>query len=137
MFFDKRNSLKLTMKKEVDEALPFIDVKIEKSTNKFLTFISAIYRKSTFMGQYIRWDSFGPSKRKIKIIGTFRALKICSESKLQEELNCIRTILRDNGYPEENIFNSSMSKKIALFQEQAKEEPQNCNVLFATSLIGK
>jgi len=46
------------MEKETDGRLPFLDVKIEKETNKFLT---SVYRKPTFIGQYTRWDSFGPS----------------------------------------------------------------------------
>ena len=51
LFFNKLNSLhpslKFTMEKETDEMLPFLDVKIEKSTNKFLT---SVYRKPTFIG---------------------------------------------------------------------------------------
>jgi len=36
------------MEKETDGTLPFLDVKIEKDTNKFLTFV---YKKPTFIGQ--------------------------------------------------------------------------------------
>jgi len=65
------------MEKETDVTLPYLDVKIEKFTNKFLT---SVYRKPTFIGQYTCWDSFGPPKRKTNLIGTLvpRALKICS-----------------------------------------------------------
>jgi len=55
------------MAKETDGTLPFLDVKIEKNTNKFLT---SVYRKPTFIGQNTRWDSFGPPKRKTNLIGT-------------------------------------------------------------------
>jgi len=44
-------SLKFTMVKETDDKLPFHNVKIEKDTNKFLT---SVYRKPTFIGQYTR-----------------------------------------------------------------------------------
>ena len=37
---------------------------VEKSNKKFLT---SIYKKPTFTGQYTRWDSFGPKKRKINL----------------------------------------------------------------------
>jgi len=52
----------------------FLDVKIEKDTNKFLT---SVYRKPTFIGQYTRWDSFGLPKHKTNHIGilAYRALK--------------------------------------------------------------
>ena len=55
------------MEKEANHTLPFLDVKIEKDYSQFLT---SIYRKPTFPGQYIRWDSFGSSKRKTNLIGT-------------------------------------------------------------------
>jgi len=114
IFYNKLNllhpSLKFTMEKETDDTLPFLDVKIEKDTNKFLT---SVYRKPTFIGQYTPWDSFGPPKCKTNLIGTLvhRALKICSKNKLQQQLDYIRSILRDNGY-QENIINTSISKKI-------------------------
>jgi len=50
------------MEKGTDGTLPFLDVKFEKDTNKCLT---SVYRKPTFIGQYTRWDSFGPPKRKL------------------------------------------------------------------------
>jgi len=53
IFYNKLNllhpSLKFIMEKETDGTLPFLDVKIEKDTNKFLT---SVYRKPTFIGQY-------------------------------------------------------------------------------------
>ena len=39
------------MEKEVNQTLPFLVVEIEKDNGQFLT---SIYRKSTFTGQYIR-----------------------------------------------------------------------------------
>ena len=75
------SALKFTMEKEANQTLPFLDIKIKKENGQFLT---SIYRKPTFTGQYIRWDSFGQSKRKTNLIGTqvHRALVICSQSKL-------------------------------------------------------
>ena len=111
-FFSSLNSLHpvlhFTFEKEANQSLPFLDVFVEKSGNNFLT---SIYRKPTFTGQYLRWDSFGPTKRKTNLIGTLvhRALKICSKSKLQQELDQIRAILLNNGYPE-YIINTSISK---------------------------
>ena len=54
-------SLRFTIKKESNLALPFLDVLVEKSPFKFIT---SIYRKPTFIGQYLRWNSFSPRKRK-------------------------------------------------------------------------
>ena len=79
-------SSEIYLEKEVNQTLPFLDVKIEKENGQFLT---SIYRKSSFTSQYICCDSFGPSKRKINLIGTLvhRAPVICSISKLQQELD--------------------------------------------------
>ena len=92
-------SLRFTVEKEKDGVLPFLDVKIKKSSNEFLT---AVYRKPAFTGLYTNWNSFESTKRKANLVGTLvhRSLKICSKSKLQEELNQIRSILQQNGYPE-------------------------------------
>ena len=112
-FFAVLNSLHLsltfTVEKEKDEVLPFLDVKIEKSSNEFLTFVCI---KPTFTRLYANWNSFEPTKRKTNLVGTLvhRALKICSKSKLQKEPNQIRPILRQNEYPE-IMINSSIRKK--------------------------
>ena len=114
-------SLKFTVEKEKNGVLPFLDVKIEKSTN--------VYRKSTFTGLYTNWNSFEPTKRKTNLVGTLvhRELKICSKNKLQEELNQIRSILQQNGYPEIVII-SSMKNKLSRFYLEPKEGPQRCPV---------
>ena len=50
----------------------FLDVLVEKSNKKF---IISVYRKPTFMGQYMHWDSFGPKKKKTNFIYTLELLK--------------------------------------------------------------
>ena len=116
------------MKKKNLNHWPFLDVKIQKSDSKFIT---SVYRKPSFTGQYIRWDSFGLSKRKKNLISTLvhRALCICSKSLLQQELENIRVILRDNDYPE-SIIDRGISNKFAQFQSLPKFGPIKCPVYF-------
>ena len=89
-FFSHLNSLHpslcFTFEKECNRTLPFLDVLKEKND---LEFVTSIYRKPTFTGQYIRWNSFCPMKRKTNLISTLvhRALVICSKSTLQNELS--------------------------------------------------
>ena len=59
--------LKFTVEKEQNNSLSFLDVLVEKDGTGFLT---RVYRKPTFTGQYIRWNSFGPKTRKISLIKT-------------------------------------------------------------------
>ena len=81
--------LKFTSEKEVNQSLPFLDVLVIKSTNNFTT---SFYRKAAFTGEYIRWNLFGPKTHKTNLIATFthRAIKICSKSSLQQELDTIQ-----------------------------------------------
>ena len=55
LFLDSLNSLhpslRFTFDKESNLALPFLDVLVEKSLSKFIT---SIYRKPLFTGQYLR-----------------------------------------------------------------------------------
>ena len=99
-FFTQLNSLHpslcFTYEKESNQSLPFLDVLVERHDSEFLT---SVYRKPTFTGQYLRWNSFSPQKRKINLIGTHvhRAFMICSKSKLDQELGKIHSILLENG----------------------------------------
>ena len=103
-------SLRFTYEKESNHSLPFLDVLVERHDSEFLT---SVYRKPTFTGQYLRWNSFSPQKRKINLIGTLvhRAFMICSKSKLNQELGKIRSILLKNGYPE-RVINSAFKRKL-------------------------
>ena len=83
-----RPVLTFTVEKEQNNSLNFLDVLVEKESTGFLT---SIYRKRTFTGQYIRWNSFSPRTRMISLTKTLvhRALMICSKTKLGSELNKI------------------------------------------------
>ena len=89
------SSLQFTFEKEKNNSLPSLDVHVEHTKGSYVT---KVYRKPTFTGQYLRWESFTPIKRKASLVSTLVhcALKICSRSKLKEEINRIKEILLDN-----------------------------------------
>ena len=119
-------SFRFTVEKEKDGVLPFLDVKIKKSSNEFLT---SIYRKSIFTVLWTNWNSFEPTKRKTNLVGTLHcALKICSKSKLQEELNQIRSIPQQNGYPK-TVINNSIQNKISRFNLETKSQQSTIVIL--------
>ena len=68
-FFSHLNSLHplfcFTFEKECNRTFPFLDVLVEKNHHEFVT---SIYRKPTFTGQYIHWNSFCPMKEKTNLI---------------------------------------------------------------------
>ena len=138
MFLTELNSLhpslSFTCEKEHDNQFSFLDILKEKKQNKFVT---SVYRKPTFTGQYTRWESFGSKKRNTNLIGTLvhRALEICSEEKLASEMNTIRRILRKNGCPED-IINLGIKKKISGFTASKREVPEKCSVYLKIPWIG-
>ena len=133
-FLNCLNSLHPSLK-FTNNSLPFLDVLVTKSDNKFIT---SVYRKPTFTGQYIYWNSFGPKQRKTNLIDTLthRALKICSKSTLKHKLDNIRSILVKNGYPE-FLIDLRISKKLLCFQQSTKEGPKKCPVYLKLPWIGK
>ena len=63
-------------------------------------------------------------------------MKICSKSKLKEEINRIKKILLDNGYPEAFVI-KQISKKIAQFSTPKRFGPDKRPVYFRVSYTGK
>ena len=97
------SSLQFTFEKEKNNSLPILDVHVEHTKSSYE---AKVYRKPPFTGQYLRRKSFTPIKRKARVVSTFvhRALKICSKSKLKEEINRIKEISLDNEYPEDFVL---------------------------------
>ena len=114
--------------------MPFLDVLVEKNDHKFVT---SIYRKPTFTGQYICWKSFCPIKQKTNLISTLvhRALIICLKSTLQNELSNICSILINNGYPEA-VINAVTTKKINQFHRPMQLGPKKCPVYLHLPWLG-
>ena len=61
------SSLQFTFEKEKNNSLPFLDVHVEHTKDSYET---KVYRKPTFTGQYLRWESFTPIKRKASSVST-------------------------------------------------------------------
>ena len=51
------SSLHFTFEKKLNYSLPLLDVLFDKHKTGFITFV---YRKPTYTGQYLNWDSFSP-----------------------------------------------------------------------------
>ena len=132
---DLHSSLQFTTEKGKDNGLPFLDVYVERRNTHYET---SVYRKPTFTGQYLRWESFSPIKRKAGLVSTLvhRALKICSNSKLKEEIHRIKEILLDNGYPESFVLKQIL-RKIAQFSEPKRFGPEKCPVYLRVAYTGR
>ena len=95
------SNIKFTIEFEQNKTIPFLDILVTRNQNN--TFMTSIYRKKTFTGLYMKWDSFTPRKYKINLIRslTYRYYPLCSSgSLLQSALNDLRKLLLQNGYPQ-------------------------------------
>lgn len=77
------------------------------------SFPTTVYHKPTFIGLCMDWCSFLPTSRNIELIKTlvYRARRIFSSNKLKHELNIVKNISIQNGYPE-NVIINNQDKKI-------------------------
>ena len=118
-------NLNFTIENALNNKLAFLDVLVHREKQKFYT---SIYRKTTFTGDYIPFNSFSPIKQKINLISclTYRAMKICSEKYLKSELENLRNIFQNLGYPLD-LIDSTIAKTKDKF-ECLKFGPKKCPV---------
>ena len=90
---------------EKDCELPFLDLKIRRTTNNKLSF--SIYRKDTCTDHLIPADSSHPWEQKLSSFRSLfnRLLSIpLSDREFQKECNIIKMIGLNNGYDEKTIY---------------------------------
>ena len=94
---------------EKDQSLPFLDILIRRhSVRKSSWFSTTIYRKPTFTGLILKWNSFVPLYYKRGAISSmvYRAIRITSDYvSLHKEFIFIRQIAVSNGYPLSFVLN--------------------------------
>ena len=77
------------MEKEINNELAFLDVLVKRQNNRFLT---TVFRKKTFIGNYLNFQSNCSMKRKVNLKRTLchRAHKIFSPELFANEVSHIR-----------------------------------------------
>ena len=99
-FFGLLSSSLLLFPKEQDNKLPFLDLLVTRTEQGFR---SSVYRKPTFNGQYLNFNSHHPYTVKKGIVRCLqhRAKTISSDTDAyQEEMIILRHNLHRNNYPE-------------------------------------
>ena len=66
-----------------------------------------VFRKASNTGRLLDYESYSPDIHKRNVVKSLvqRALKICSDSELNEELDFITETLKKNGFPKKLIKN--------------------------------
>ena len=66
-FFEMLNALHFTMEREDESCLLFMDVLVHRQNGDL---VHSVFRRPTFTGLYMRWDSFSPIPQKIALISS-------------------------------------------------------------------
>ena len=92
-------NMSFSFEQEKNEKLSFLDIEVSREKGKFLT---TVYRKPTFSGVYINFESFLPTIYKFGMVYTitYRCFKIFSDwTKFYEDLSFLKQVFLKNGYP--------------------------------------
>ena len=92
-------NIKFTTEKEKDGKIPFLDILVKRRKDRLYT---ELYRKPTFTGVYLHWDSLTSRKYKIGLIKCLlnRIWSICSDPETRSlEASRTKSILLRNNYP--------------------------------------
>ena len=95
----QHKNIQFTSETEHENFIFFLDIKITRDNNKFMT---SVYRKSTFSGVFTNSGSFTPKSYKYNLLFTLlhRAFKLCSNvGRFHQEIDKLKTIFENNGYP--------------------------------------
>ncbi|XP_057298046.1 uncharacterized protein LOC130628959 [Hydractinia symbiolongicarpus] len=105
-FFEYLNqrhpNIKFTLEKQVDGRLPYLDILIENTSDKFYTSVFHKFHKSTYTGLLTNYFSFTPKIYKIGLIKTLidRTFKIYNSWKhFDINIKAPTEILRKNFFP--------------------------------------
>ena len=94
---------KFTSEIEQNGSLSFLDIKISRENNKFVT---SVYRKPTFSGVFTNFESF----IFLKVNLLHRSFRLCSNyERFSREIETLRSILKRNSYPH-NLVNQCIKK---------------------------
>ena len=127
LFFNWLNTqhvnAKFTLEEEKDCKLSFLDVLVERLSDGRLS--TCVYRKATFSGLYLQWDSLVPKQYKRGLVTGLisRAWKLCSSYDLfHQELSFLKKMLQCNGYPS-TFIDSCVNRFLSrTYSSQDKED---------------
>ena len=135
LLFERLNSLQRAIKlTKENNQISFLDVLFKRNDNKFIT---SIFRKPSFTGQYLNFQSYCSRRRKIGWIKTLfhRANKKCSPEVFQNELKVIKDLLIKNGYAKpliDKVFKTE-SNRLKYIKPYG---PEKCPVLLILPYVG-
>ena len=124
----KHRNIRFTCEKEHSNSMPFLDVLITRTSNDFKT---SVYRKPTFSGVYLNFNSFISEEYKVGLIFTlsFRTFSAVSDfSGFHSEVCNLKEILKKNAFPiklidscVKNFLNKRLTEKPVTLTAERKD----------------
>ena len=106
----KHKNIKFSIETEINGSLSFLDVKIFRENDKFVT---SVFRKETFRGVYTNFISFIPLEYKFGLVHTLlnRCFNLSSAFlKFHHEVDKLKKILSKNAYPPQKFIDKCIQK---------------------------
>ena len=96
-------NIQFTAEQETDGCINFLDMKIRRSFNGYLSF--SIYRKPTHTDKYLDFHSNHPNCHKESVVRSLyeRAFKLCDDDFIDDETDHLSKVLKKNNYPKSMI----------------------------------
>ena len=104
----QHKNIKFISEPENENSISFL-VKLTRDNNRFMT---SFYRKPTFSGVFTNFGSFIPNSYRYNLLFTLlhRAFKLCSSfERFHQEIDKLKTIFENNGYPKVLLISVSKS----------------------------
>ena len=117
---DQHPNITFTREDECDNHLPFLDILVSRDQDGAIS--TSVYRKPSYSGLYLKWDSYVPRQFKLGLVKCLinRAWRICSSEELfNKEVTFIKQVLSANGYPRNFVTNCVNKFRI----QMNKDEP--------------
>ena len=129
---EQHDSIKFTIEKEQNNELSYLDVLVIRKSE----FVTTVFRKDTFTGKYLNFQSHCSLKRKINLIKTLchRAHLICSPEFFEREIEYIKTLLYKNGYPSE-LVSRTIKTHLNSLKRDKEFGPEKCVVTLKVPYI--
>ena len=129
---------KFTSEIEENNSLSFLDIKINRDNNRFLT---SVYSKPTFSGVFTNFDSYIPLSYKSGLISSllYRAFKLCSNFEIfHQEIIFLKDIFKRNGCPSNFIDKCVKTFLDKIFiEERVFSVAQKKEIVCVLPFIGK
>ena len=121
----KHPNIEFSYEEEEDNKLPFLDIEISRVNGNFVT---SLYRKSTFSGVYLNFNSYLPREYKEGLLYTllYRSYRISfNYLRLDEEIEKLKLIWQKNSFPLHFIDNCVYRFLNKLFIKRNKDKTQS------------